>query len=133
VIDSTNDLFIPFHYFITCAINIVCESYYCSENPALSIASPVLDTWLKFKFMGKESFEVVQQKLFGSMYTVGEYIQFVLLILRMDELLRLLMQQSVTVYIIAFTMSLSSFKKFNKDNFRTPWYDLLSYGSTKHS
>jgi hypothetical protein len=56
----------------------------------------------------------------------------ILLIPRMNFFIRLLMQQGTAVYIIAPTMSLSSFSKFNTDNFWTNHFDLLSYGYSKH-
>ncbi len=75
MIDSSNDLFIPFHYLVTSVINTLSESYYCHKNPAMFIASPVLDSWLKCQFTGKESFKEVQEQLFGINVTLGEYTQ----------------------------------------------------------
>ena len=118
---------------MTSAISILTESYYSPDNPAIFIANPVLAKWNNCQFTGRESFEDVQDTLFGFNVTVGEYLQLILLIPRMDHFLRILMQQGYSVYIIALNMSLTSFSKFNKDNYWTNQIDLLEYGSSKHS
>jgi hypothetical protein len=114
LVDATEELFRLFHFYVVKSAEYVTKTLMrknCSLDQWESLSK-----WCSCSFTGDENFADVKEKLRGDVEDIRQYLDFILQIPFLQNLIRDVLRREKQYVCVTFIMSFAAFKNFCKNN-----------------